>query len=80
MAYRKNVTPSTPKSTKYRIHDASEETFCDSCGCPLLIGDRAILSEDERRAACSHSCFIALEVCKALDAGDYRALIATRGL
>jgi hypothetical protein len=40
----------------YTIHDTSEETYCDHCGRPLLSGDRAHMSADEKLVGCSQQC------------------------
>ncbi len=37
---------------RYTIHDMTEETFCDWCGRPLYIGDRAYLTTDENAVFC----------------------------
>lgn len=40
---------------RYIIKDYTEETVCDWCGCPLLPGDRAVMSRDESRVYCNDS-------------------------
>ncbi len=36
----------------YIVHDATEETACDWCGCPLYVGDRAYPTPDENAVFC----------------------------
>ncbi len=40
------------QTTRYTIHDITEETSCDWCGCPLYIGDRAYPTTDENAVFC----------------------------
>jgi hypothetical protein len=50
--FKKNEKRKTMKATPYTINDITEETYCDSCGAPLFVGDRAYPSTDETSVFC----------------------------
>ena len=46
--YGRGVTPDGrdyTRDTIGRLYGTEEETGCDTCGCPLYLGDRAIMLE-----------------------------------
>jgi hypothetical protein len=41
---------------RYEIRRRIEETHCDTCGAPLLIGDKALCDDATMKAYCSEIC------------------------
>lgn len=41
---------------QYEIRKRVEETYCDTCGSPLLIGDRALCEGGTMKVYCSEFC------------------------
>lgn len=46
---------------KHIVQDSTEETYCDHCDRPLLTGDRAVMSDDEKLVGCSDQCLRAAQ-------------------
>lgn len=40
----------------YEIRKRIEETYCDTCGAPLMIGDKAVCDEATMKVYCSEFC------------------------
>jgi hypothetical protein len=51
MAYARNQN-----TMRYKIHDQTEETYCDTCGCPMYAGDWGYESANEDAVFCSPGC------------------------
>jgi RNase P subunit RPR2 len=41
---------------RYEIRKRIEETHCDTCGAPLIIGDKAVCDEATMKVYCSEFC------------------------
>jgi hypothetical protein len=40
----------------YEIRKRIEEAYCDTCGAPLMIGDKAVCDEATMKVYCSEFC------------------------